>query len=115
MRKRRAVLERPTPRKIAALAKRIAGRFRPDRIILFGSHAYGRPTPDSDVDLLVVMKTSRRPAEQAAGIRRVVSFPFPVDLLVRTPRQIQQRLAMGDCFIREILTEGKVLYEAPDE
>ena len=108
-------LQRPTRRAIAAAARQIGERFHPERVILFGSYARGRPTPDSDVDLLVVMRTRRRPAEQAAAIRREVDFPFPVDLLVRTPRQIEDRLAMGDCFIREIVTQGKVLYEADHE
>jgi predicted nucleotidyltransferase len=105
-------LQKPTRGKIAALAKQIGQRFHAERIILFGSCARGKPTPDSDVDLLVVMRTRRRPAEQATAIRRAVDFPFPVDLLVRTPRQVKDRLAMGDCFIREIVTQGKVLYEA---
>ena len=111
--KSHTALVKPTPERIAAVARRIARLFHPQRIILFGSHAYGRPDPDSDVDLLVVMATPRRPPEQAAAIRGAVDLPFPVDLLVRTPEQIEERLAMGDCFIRELLTCGKVLYEAP--
>lgn len=108
-------LESPSFPKISAVVKEIAGRFRPDKVILFGSYAYGEPTQDSDVDLLVIMKTEQRPVEQASTIRRTVDFPFPVDLLVRTPEQVEERLTMGDSFIKEIVSHGKVLYEAYHE
>ena len=97
---------------IQTVASQIAQAVHPEKIFLFGSYAYGKPTPDSDVDLLVEMRTPLRAVEQAARIRRDVDFPFPVDLLVRTPEQIEERLAMGDGFIREITTRGTVLYEA---
>ena len=97
---------------IQSVASQIAREFHPEKILLFGSYAYGKPTPDSDVDLLVSMRTSLRPAEQAARIRKAIDFPFPVDLLVRTPEQIEQRLAMGDGFIRDVTCRGKALYEA---
>ena len=115
MGKEQVGLQTPTRANIAAVARQIGERLHPERIILFGSCARGKPTPDSDVDLLVVMRTRRRPAEQATAIRQAVDFPFPVDLLVRTPQQVRDRLAMGDCFIREIVTQGKVLYEAARE
>jgi len=115
MSKEQVSLERPTLQRIRAVVKEIAGRFHPTRIILFGSYAYGVPKQDSDVDLLVIMKTEQRPVEQAYAIRRAVGFPFPVDLLVRTPEQVEERLGMGDCFIREIIGQGKVLYEAHHE
>jgi hypothetical protein len=64
------------------------------------------------VDLLVTMETSLPNVEQAVAIRRAVDLPFAADLLVRTPQQIEDRLALGDLFIREVLTKGVVLYEA---
>lgn len=92
--------------------RRITQAFDPQRIILFGSHAYGHPTPDSDVDLLVVMESSERPAVRAARVSRVLRpRPFPMDILVRTPDELRHRLEIGDYFIREILERGKVLYE----
>lgn len=97
---------------IHELAGRIAAAFRPERIILFGSHAYGQPTPDSDVDLLIVMRHEGKSWDTAARIRGTVRPRFPVDLLVRTPEKLQQRLAMGDVFLREVVTRGTVLYEA---
>jgi predicted nucleotidyltransferase len=105
-------LERPTRRTLQALAKDIVRKFRPQRIILFGSYAYGQPTRESDVDLLVIMQTTLRPIEQAVAIRQAVDAPFPMDLLVRTPEQIERRLSLGDYFFKEIVSRGRVLYEA---
>ena len=92
--------------------KRIVDTFSPQKIILFGSYAYGQPTPDSDVDLLVVMESDDRPVERAAKVSRLLRpRPFQMDILVRTPEEIQHRLEIGDQFIREVLEKGRVLYE----
>jgi predicted nucleotidyltransferase len=91
---------------------RVARQFKPERIILFGSYAYGKPTADSDVDLLVVMRHNQRNVEKAIEIRLALDAHFPLDLLVRTPERIQERIALGDFFMREIVTKGEVLYEA---
>ncbi len=100
---------------IQQVVRQIVEKFHPRRVILFGSHAYGTPDPDSDVDLLVEMETPLRSVEQALEIRRSVEFPFPTDLLVRTPQQIAERIQMRDPFFLEILSRGKVLYEADHE
>lgn len=105
----------PTLPEIQQVAWKVAEKFRPRRIILFGSYAYGTPDPDSDVDLLIEMETPLRSVEQAVAIRQTVDFPFPTDLLVRTPQQIAERIRIGDPFILEILSRGKVLYEADHE
>jgi len=89
-------------------------QFAPQRVVLFGSHASGRPRPDSDVDLLVVMRHRGAAAEQAARIRRSLRAGFPLDIIVRSPAAIRRRAAMGDGFIREILEHGKVLHESHD-
>lgn len=99
---------------IQRVVDQIVERFRPNKIWLFGSFAHGTPTSDSDVDLLVAMDTSLRNVQQAVEIRKAVNFPFPVDLLVRTPEQIAKRLALGDGFFHEVLTKGVVLHEATD-
>jgi len=92
--------------------QRIVTTLEPERVILFGSYAYGQPTPDSDVDLLVVMNTSAPDKERYLAVCRLLRpRPFPVDILVRTPQEIAQALAKGDFFIREITSHGKVLYE----
>lgn len=101
-----------TRRQINAYAREIAREFKPRRIILFGSYAYGKPTRDSDVDLLVVMPVRGRGVHKAVEIGIKSPAPFPCDLLVRSPAKIRQRLAWGDCFIREIISRGKILYEA---
>ena len=97
---------------IKHLSEQIVREFQPRKIILFGSHAYGKPAWDSDVDLLVVMSFKGRPNRQAAKIRSRVDTHVAFDLLVRTPEQISKRLAMGDTFMRDILDRGKVVYEA---
>ena len=89
----------------------VINRFNPERVILFGSNASGNATPDSDVDILVVMDFKSRPHQQAFKIRRTIKRSFPLDLLVRRPADIDRRLRLGDFFIKEIMREGKVLYE----
>ena len=96
---------------IQAFADKIAEEFRPQRIILFGSHARGEAGPDSDVDILVVMNTSKRPIEQAVEIRCRIDCDFALDLLVRTPQDVRRRLRLGDFFLGDVFSEGKVLYE----
>lgn len=97
--------------RIESLSKRIAEEFRPDRIILFGSYAYGEPTEDSDVDILVIMPFAGKPVHKAIEIRTKIDPRFPVDLIVRTPQQVQERVAMNDWFMREIVEKGRTLYE----
>jgi predicted nucleotidyltransferase len=90
----------------------IAAAFNPVKIILFGSYAYGQPTADSDVDVLVVMPKARRYWMQTTQqIRRKVSAGFPVDVLVRDPEFLRARLEEGDCFLQEITSKGQVMYE----
>src|SRR5215472_9322676 len=97
-------------RLIRRFARQVAERFHPDKIILFGSYASGTPRADSDVDILVVMP-ARNQLDQAVKIELACDPPFPLDIIVRTPHNMQWRLAEGDSFLREITTKGKVLYE----
>ena len=97
---------------IRKLARQIAKQFKPQKIILFGSYARGKPRPESDVDLLVVMDTKLRESQQSLEIRRSLGVLFGLDLIVRTPRRLTQRLKMGDPFLKDVLKEGKVLYES---
>jgi predicted nucleotidyltransferase len=101
-------------RVIRRYARAIAERFRPDKIILFGSYAYGTPHEDSDVDLLVIKPTWNQ-ISQAVQIRWALAPPFPMDLIVRTPKEMKWRLEEGDSFLTEIVSRGKVLYEKDDE
>ncbi len=90
----------------------IAREFHPQRIVVFGSYAYGAPSPDSDVDVMVVMPVKKRGARPSLAIRRRISAGFPVDILVRSPEDVKRRLSWGDSFITEVMTRGKVVYEA---
>ena len=103
-----------TRRQISEYAAAIGNKFRPQRIILFGSYAYGKPTPDSDVDLLVVMRHRGRGVNKSIEIQTKTPPPFPCDLLVRSPQKLEERLALGDFFLREIVAKGLVLYAAAD-
>jgi predicted nucleotidyltransferase len=98
---------------IRRFARRIAERFQPDKIILFGSYAYGKPHEESDVDLLVIMET-RNAIDQSIRISLAFERPFSFDLIVRTPWQIARGLKDDDWFLREITEKGKVLYESRD-
>ena len=96
---------------IKTVARQIAERFQPERIILFGSYACGQPGPGSDVDLLVVMDTSLRETDQAVRICQAIEYHFGLDLIVRTPATLTRRLALGDPFLREATAKGVVLHE----
>ncbi len=91
----------------------IIEKYRPDKIILFGSYAAGNPTPASDVDLLVIVDTNQSTWDLSVEISLSVKHTFPMDILVRTPQEIAKRLEYGDYFIRDILEKGKLLYERP--
>ena len=91
---------------IRRFARQVAQRFQPDKIILFGSHAYGTPHADSDVDILVIMPC-RNQHDQAFKIRMAVSAPFPMDLIVRKPSEIKWRLDEGELFNSRQNSTGK--------
>jgi predicted nucleotidyltransferase len=92
-------------RDIEAVVDQIAREFSPESVILFGSYAYGSPTEDSDVDILVVRR-HRGPEHHAASrIRHAIDAPFAMDLLVRSPAEIKRRLAWGDYFVIDIMEQ----------
>src|SRR5947209_18487205 len=95
-------------RVIRRFARDVAEKFRPEKIILFGSYAYGTPHDDSDVDILVIMPCCNQ-GSKAGRIRWEVPAPFPMDLIVRTPETLRWRLAEGDLFHTEIVSKGKIL------
>lgn len=98
-------------RAIEDTVNQVVLKFGPDKVILFGSHAYGEPRPESDVDLLVIMETPLRETEQAVAICQGIDYHYGLDLIVRTPSNLERRLALGDPFISEICRKGCVLYE----
>jgi len=101
----------PTTEQIGELAGDISGRFDPEQIILFGSHARGTARPDSDMDILVVMDYSGSTIDQALRMLQSLDRHFAIDLLVRSPEEIVRRTRLGDFFLRDVLREGRVLYD----
>jgi len=99
---------------IDQVVEQIVEKFKPQKIILFGSYARGKPRPESDVDLLVVMETRLREVQQAIQICQQIEYRFGLDLIVHTPKYLAKRVKMGDWFLRDVVKEGKVLYEAPN-
>lgn len=99
---------------IKKFGRQIGEQFNAEKVILFGSHAHGSVTTDSDVDILVIGPFEGRSVDKSVEIRMKLRPQFPVDILIRTPEKVRQRVEMGDCFMLEILEKGKVLYETND-
>jgi len=93
------------------MTRRIVEKFRPEKVILFGSFAYGKPTPHSDVDLLVVMRSRKPKAERKMAVSDLFRPRlFPMDFLVLTPSELKRRLRRIDPFIHDVIEKGRVLY-----
>lgn len=98
---------------IQQIVDRLVAGYQPERVILFGSFAYGRPDDDSDIDLLIVKETSEPPLERRVRVRRLLTDPgrrIPLSPLVVTPEELASRLASNDPFWIEIVQHGKILY-----
>lgn len=107
----------PQSRAIRLLLTDIVGRlnksYHPEKIILYGSYAYGNPTSDSDIDLLIIKDTIKGHVDRFVEVKKIIYKPgrsIPVSPLVYTPKEIEERLEMGDDFVAEILARGRVLY-----
>ena len=94
------------------VVEQIVKNFKPQKIILFGSYACGNPHPESDLDLLVIIDTPLKEGKLSLEIRRNLGVMFGLDLIVYKPQHLKDRMEMGDWFLRDILKEGKVLYES---
>jgi predicted nucleotidyltransferase len=100
---------------IVEIVEKIKREYRPKKIILFGSYAYGNPGRDSDIDLLVIKDTQDRPIDRRGVVRMIVSDPkrfIPIEPIVLTPDEVKKRLKIGDQFLKEIIEKGEVLYAA---
>ena len=107
-----AGLKTPVGKSMRPAIQKIADELKPEKIILFGSYAYGLPNPHSDVDLLIILKTNASLKDRSWKVSRLLlPRPFPVDILVKTPKEVEKGLRSGDFFLKEILARGKVLYE----
>lgn len=96
-----------------AIIKTLAQEYQPRRVILYGSQVHGTPGQTSDIDLLIVKDSPATPYQRAVQVRRLLRDPrrrVPVDVLVLTPAELEDRLARGDQFLQTILSQGKVLY-----
>lgn len=106
--------KQPVSETLPAAVARIVEALHPQKIILFGSYAYGNPTPDSDVDLLVVVEPNGSARERyRMASASLYPRPFPVDILVKSPEELECALANRDYFVSEIVTQGQVIYERP--
>lgn len=97
---------------ICRLAQRIKKEYQPEKIILFGSYAYGHPTKDSDIDLFIIKESNKRRIERSCEVRKIIRDikGISVQPIVFTDEELSKRLAIGDEFVKEILGKGEVLY-----
>ncbi|PIP48902.1 MAG: hypothetical protein COX14_02140 [Chloroflexi bacterium CG23_combo_of_CG06-09_8_20_14_all_45_10] len=99
---------------LSQIVENIKTKYNPEKIILYGSFAYGVPDENSDIDLLIIKETSKRPLDRMASVHRIVDIrdsSYPALLpIVLTPDEIKQRLEVGDQFIEGILARGEALY-----
>ena len=102
---------------IDEVVETIREKYRPEKIILFGSSVWGRRDEDSDLDLLIVKRSRKREIERIREVYRLVEryqrrpYRLPLDILVKTPTEINERLAKGDDFLRRIIEHGRVVYD----
>ncbi len=96
---------------IQDIKQQIINKYKPERIILFGSAARGEFTTDSDIDILIVKKTNKRKFDRMCEIRRLLDYNLPLDLVVYTPEEVKLATQQGNDFVKTIYDEGVVLYE----
>jgi predicted nucleotidyltransferase len=98
---------------ISRIIEKIKKYFQPEKIIVFGSFAWGNPTRDSDIDLFIIKDTKEKPRKRALEVRRIISEEnafVGIDILVYTPEEFRKRMEMGDSFLSKIMKKGKVMY-----
>ena len=101
-----------TDKMISDMVTKIVDNFAPEKVILFGSMVWGKPKVWSDIDILVIMNYRGSSPRIAAKISNLAKPKLvPMDVIVRTPREIEKRVKLGDYFIKRILKGGKVLYD----
>lgn len=97
--------------KISEIKEKIVKEINPEKIILFGSYAWGNPTDSSDVDLLIIQKSDEPRRQRQVDLRRKLwGSGVPMDLLVYTQEELDYRLELEDFFFEKIVNEGKIIY-----
>lgn len=107
------VKDRKARKLILDIVDKIKREYQPEKIILYGSYAYGRPTPDSDIDLFIIKETDKRRVDRFVEVKRLIYEPgrrISVSPLVYTPREVEERQALGDDFVEEVITRGEILF-----
>jgi len=102
------------PPLLAQIVERLREEYRPERIILYGSYAYGTPNEDSDIDLFIVKESPLNRIMRAVEVRRILTDPkrrISISPRVYTPSEVTERLALGDQFVEEVMKRGVTLYE----
>lgn len=103
------------PKVIKNMVEKLVAEYAPQKVILFGSYGCGSPGPDSDIDFLIIKETKERFIDRWVEVQRILTGMHrstPVETLVLTPQEVENRLSIGDQFIIEIMEKGKVLYDA---
>jgi predicted nucleotidyltransferase len=96
---------------IEAVAARLAEAAGAEQVILFGSHARGDAGRDSDVDLMIVAKSDLPRFKRSRSLYQAIRpYPFPMDLVVYTPEEIEQGRRSPLSFVATVLREGKTVY-----
>ena len=105
-------MQQLTPGLLEQATKRIVDAIHPKTILLFGSHVWGRPTEDSDVDLLIIVEDSDQPAYRRARevYKSLRGLPLPVEVIVRTRDEVDQAARVATSLERRVLAEGRVLH-----
>lgn len=98
---------------IQKIVEKIRREYRPEKIILFGSYSYGKPTAESDVDLFIIKESDKRRIDRFCEVRRIIRGikGISVQPVVFTKKEVAQRLRLEDNFFKEVLEKGEVLYE----
>ena len=89
----------------------IKRNYHPDKIILYGSLSLGKVRKGSDIDLVIIKETNKDPWERSEEVDRYIQHNVPIDILVYTPHEIEDRLQINDFFVKDFMEKGKVLYE----
>jgi len=107
-------MKKEVRRTLSEIVEKLKSEYKPQKIILFGSYAYGNPREDSDLDLLILKNTNSRRVDRYVRVKKIIYNPnrrITISPLVLTPKELAHRLRMGDDFIKEIIQKGVVLYE----